>query len=121
RFPFARSAATVWVPGSESGTTETRAFSGLQTSVPADNFATLELPVVRGRSFDSKETPSDRVVMISESAARTFWPQGDALGRQLEIPASVVAAGDASVTHTAAGVEANRVSATVIGIVRDTR
>ncbi|MDB4951499.1 MAG: permease [Gemmatimonadetes bacterium] len=44
-------------------------------------FATLGIPVVRGRDV----SPSDRdVVVVNEALAKQVWPRGDALGRQIE-------------------------------------
>ena len=68
--------------------------------VSPDYFATFGIPVVRGRGFttaDREDAPA--VVMLSESAARRYWPGADAIGKRLVAPDT----------------------ATVIGIVPDTR
>ena len=67
-------------------------------------FATLGVPVLRGRSF----TEADRegaplVVMLSESAARHYWPGQDPVGKQLRM-----------------GANSDKLF-TVVGIVPDTR
>lgn len=54
--------------------------------VSADFFATLRIPVVRGRAFTADEARSqapDRTVpaVVSEAMARRYWPGQDALGR----------------------------------------
>lgn len=44
-----------------------------------DAFLTLyHLPILRGRSFESTDEPS--AVLVSDSFARTLWPDGDAVG-----------------------------------------
>lgn len=49
-------------------------------------FATTGLPLVRGRGFDRAEASANApVAVISESAARTLWPDGEAVGQQLDI------------------------------------
>jgi predicted permease len=52
--------------------------------VSPDYFATLELPVLRGRSITLQDRASGRVTpaVISESVARRLWPNDDALGKQ---------------------------------------
>ncbi|MBI4501550.1 MAG: ABC transporter permease, partial [Gemmatimonadetes bacterium] len=72
--------------------------------VSPDYFATFGIPLLRGRAF----TPADRegapeVVVLSESAARHYWPAEDAIGKRLTM-----------------GPESSD-TATVIGIVPDTR
>jgi predicted permease len=48
-------------------------------------FATLRLPVLRGRVFAAREP---EVVMVSESGARALWPDRDALGQTWTDPRS---------------------------------
>jgi putative ABC transport system permease protein len=66
--------------------------------VGPDHFATLGIPVLRGRGF----TASDRrgrqpVVAINEEAARRFFPDRDPLGQRVRLPA--VVPGDAEVAE----------------------
>jgi putative ABC transport system permease protein len=54
--------------------------------VTPDYFATLGIPILRGRSF----TPADRdstpfVAVISDAMARRFWPGADPLGRRIRM------------------------------------
>ena len=50
----------------------------------ADYFQTMEIPLVKGRFFDSRDTPgSPPVVAIDDQFARRFWPKGDAIGKHL--------------------------------------
>jgi putative ABC transport system permease protein len=70
--------------------------------VTADYFRAFEMPVVRGRGFtDQDREGAPGVIMLSESAARHFWPGGDPIGKRMFMMAND--------------------TATVIGIVRDTR
>lgn len=70
--------------------------------VTADYFRAFDMPVVRGRGFtDQDREGAPRVIMLSESAARHFWPGGDPIGKRMFMMAND--------------------TATVIGIVRDTR
>jgi putative ABC transport system permease protein len=52
----------------------------LNRAASPDYFATMDIPLLAGRIF----TPRDeRAVIISESMARQFWPQGNALGQRI--------------------------------------
>jgi predicted permease len=49
-------------------------------------FSTLQTPLIAGREFttsDSETAP--RVVVVSQTLARRFFPQGDAVGRRLRL------------------------------------
>ncbi|MEP6472143.1 MAG: ABC transporter permease, partial [Gemmatimonadota bacterium] len=49
-----------------------------------DFFRTMEIPLRRGRLFDATDRRGSLpVVLISESAARKFWPAGDAIGHEV--------------------------------------
>jgi len=64
-------------------TSEGRAY--LHSITPAF-FQTLGIPMLRGELFaDSYGTDSERVAIVSESLARRFWPEGDAVGRRIRI------------------------------------
>lgn len=48
-------------------------------------FAAMKIPVLRGRVFDSTDTVnSPHVAVISQSLAQRYWPNGDALGKQIQ-------------------------------------
>ena len=50
-------------------------------------FDTLRIPLVNGRQFTEQDTlASPLVVVINETLARQFWPNEDAVGKQLHIP-----------------------------------
>ena len=58
----------------------------LASLVSDDYFRTLGIPLRQGRTFDSQERPdSPPTVVVSESMARRFWPNGDAIGRRLRL------------------------------------
>ena len=72
--------------------------------VTPEYFATLGIPLLRGRTFTAADRDSAPVVVvISDAAARRFWPNDDALGRRIRM-------GDAT------GPEA-----TVVGVVGNAR
>jgi putative ABC transport system permease protein len=51
-----------------------------------DYFKTMGVPIVQGREFtETDTTDSHRVVIINETLARRFWPNGDAIGKYLRI------------------------------------
>ena len=50
----------------------------------SDYLRTLDIPIVRGRSFSAEEGLAEpAVVVVSESAARKLWPTQDAVGQAL--------------------------------------
>ena len=60
---------------------------GHQLQVTPGYFRTMRIPILRGRGF----TETDRgdqlpVAIVSESVARLFWPNGDALGKRIGYP-----------------------------------
>lgn len=68
------------------GGEEIETVSASSNVVGADYFASLGIPVVRGRSFTRAETESDsgpRVAIVDELLAAQLWPDQDAIGRQI--------------------------------------
>jgi predicted permease len=56
------------------------------TFVDHDYFATLRVPLLSGRDFRADDVQGAApVVILGESAARRFWPGGDAVGRTMFI------------------------------------
>jgi predicted permease len=57
--------------------------------VTADYFRTVRLPLLRGRVFTTGEagmpTETARVAVVDEPLARALWPEGDAVGRLIEV------------------------------------
>jgi predicted permease len=50
----------------------------------ANYFRTLGIPIVRGRGFlDTDREDAPHVVVVSEAAARLFWPGQDPIGKRL--------------------------------------
>ena len=63
------------------------AFKARWSSVGADYFATMGLPLLRGRAFSKIEaaTPgAPPVAIIDEVLAKKLWPEGDALGQRIQ-------------------------------------
>jgi predicted permease len=66
---------------------EGRAFTASWNSVGADYFKTVGLPLLRGRVFNAVEAmhqTSPTVAVIDEVLAKKLWPNGDALGQQIQ-------------------------------------
>ncbi|HZE90050.1 MAG TPA: ABC transporter permease, partial [Verrucomicrobiae bacterium] len=75
---------SVIVEGSAPVTDEAAPTVGVNPVGPG-YFATLRLPLARGREFtraDSGSAPG--VVVVNETMARKFWPDGEAIGRRLK-------------------------------------
>ena len=53
------------------------------TRVTPEYFETLRIPILRGRGFNSGDTPqSPGVVVVNEAFARKYWPDQDAIGKR---------------------------------------
>jgi predicted permease len=83
--------------------------------ISADYFQTLGIRITRGRGFTAQEEQANtQVVLISESTARRFWPNENAIGKFIGIGA---AATDETSTDNAASFPRYE----VIGVTNDTR
>jgi len=52
--------------------------------VSGEYFAAMGIPLLRGRTFGSEDTPqAPGSAMVNESMARRFWPNGDAVGKRI--------------------------------------
>lgn len=70
-------------------------------------FSTLDVPVRRGRTFDSRDQRgSTPVVVLSERAARELFPDGDALGQPMAMGVSLTPS-DSEATAEVVGVVAD--------------
>ena len=59
-------------------------------SIGADYFAAVGLPILRGRGFTATEVNdanAPAVAVIDEALAKKLWPEGDALGQQIQYAA----------------------------------
>ncbi len=59
-------------------------------SVGGDYFATVGLPILRGRTFTAAEATlpgGPAVAIIDEALAKRLWPEGDALGQHIQFAA----------------------------------
>ena len=68
---------------------EGQSFSPLWNSIGADYFATVGLPLLRGRAFTAAEATQPggpAVAIIDDVLAKKLWPEGDALGQRIQFP-----------------------------------
>ncbi|MGB9402078.1 MAG: ADOP family duplicated permease [Candidatus Acidiferrales bacterium] len=72
---------------SEGGSDATHAGAPVPVNVvDGEYFATLGIPLLAGRTFDSSDTKeSPEVVVINHKMAETHWPGGDPIGKKLHI------------------------------------
>jgi putative ABC transport system permease protein len=55
--------------------------------VSPEYFSVLRIPLLQGRLWDQPEiVRGARLAVINQTMARQYWPQGDALGKQLRLP-----------------------------------
>jgi putative ABC transport system permease protein len=60
----------------------------LRTMISDDYFRTLRIPLRQGRTFDARDRlGAAPTVVISESMARRYWPDGNALGARIRLDA----------------------------------
>jgi predicted permease len=63
------------------------AYSSKFNGVGADYFATMGIPILRGRTFTVSEATQSNappVAIIDEALAKKLWPDGDALGQRIQ-------------------------------------
>jgi len=93
----------VIVPGYVAATRNDRSVSVMPAG--PDFFATMRIPILRGRDFTARDTASSpKVFVINEAFARKYFAGRDALGQQMGL-----------------GGNSPKPDATIIGIVRDTK
>jgi putative ABC transport system permease protein len=72
-----------WTPPIVAGRSTGRTLAGYASDT---YFRTLGIALLRGRGFTEKESiDGARVAVISESAARRFWPQENPLGKRFKL------------------------------------
>jgi putative ABC transport system permease protein len=104
--PFSGAAGWDGKPAAEGQSPEDAAANPMLNMevVAPEYFATLGVPVLRGRTFtDRDREDAAPVVVVSQSAAQHYWPGDDPLGKRLIM-----------------GADLDRV-VTVVGVVPDTR
>ena len=75
---------TVLVPGHHGP--GDRGATIVKVEVSPDYFRTLGVPLLRGRTFNTADTPaSPLVAVVSEAMALRYWPEGTALGRRFRL------------------------------------
>ncbi|HEY1771191.1 MAG TPA: ABC transporter permease [Chthoniobacterales bacterium] len=86
------------------------AFEAHFNSVSADYFRTVGLRLLRGRAFTTAEA-TDRggpaVAIIDETLAKKLWPNGDALGQQIQLAGENAPAKSGSGTSVGGKADAN--------------
>ena len=94
----------VWSKG-EEGSDPMKLHADVRIVMPK-YFKTLSIPILRGRVFDTRDTPdSAGVVMVNSSLASQVWPGEDPVGKQLVVD------------YSTAGTYAYE----VVGVVQDVR
>ena len=93
-------------PGQEASDLGHLPLTGVNWVTP-DYFATLRIPLKRGRIINEADrNGASKVMMISEAGARTLWPNEDAIGKHVKIGMGGFDSGD---------------GAEIVGVVGDTR
>jgi putative ABC transport system permease protein len=55
-----------------------------------DYFATMQIPILRGRAFTEQDkTDTPPVVIVNETLARKFWPGQEAIGKRIRFQAPI--------------------------------
>lgn len=54
--------------------------------VNEDYFRAMKVPILRGRAFQHSDRQGIDVVIVSDTLARRYWPDGNAIGRRLTVP-----------------------------------
>jgi putative ABC transport system permease protein len=104
------------------------AFDARWNSVGAEYFSTVGVPILRGRAFNNIEAmhgSSAGVAIIDEVLAKKLWPDGDALGQQIQFAAKTAwkakSGGNGGVGSFGDARAAEKVPIEIIGIVPHTR
>jgi len=64
-------------------------FNSTMDTIDEGYFATMGIPILRGRAFLSSDTAdSPRVAVVNEHFAKHYWPGGDAVGKHIHLDSS---------------------------------
>jgi macrolide transport system ATP-binding/permease protein len=64
-------------------------FNSTMDTIDEGYFATMGIPILRGRAFLPSDTAdSPRVAIVNEHFAKHYWPSGDALGKHMHLDSS---------------------------------
>jgi putative ABC transport system permease protein len=70
-------------PAGEAGTRQV-----LRNGIGSGHFSNLGIPLLQGREFTLQDGPgSPKVAIVNEAMAKTFFPQGDVVGRRMKFGA----------------------------------
>ncbi|MEP6689562.1 MAG: ABC transporter permease [Gemmatimonadaceae bacterium] len=98
----------LYIDGRDNGAPGTQPSVG-RHYVGADHFRTLRVPVLRGRTFTERDRAgAPGVAIINQTAARTYWPGEDPIGRRIWFSGS-------------SGFGSRDSAATIVGVVGDVR
>ncbi len=81
-------AISIGVGGDDAAVAVDEPFDANYVIISDDYFRSLGTALLRGREFDRLEAQGEspaRVAILNEVAARRLWPEGDPIGRQVEI------------------------------------
>jgi len=84
---YSASFKTVYVAG-KTAVTKEAAPTVFCNYLSTDYFATMQIPLLRGRVFNKQDTDkSPRVAVVNEAMAKRFWPNEDPIGKTFRIDA----------------------------------
>jgi predicted permease len=109
RIPFTGTWTPPIIAEGSAAATENNPARTLANYVSPAYFATLGIPILRGRTFSEEETlTGGKVAIVSDSMARRFWPGIDPVGKRVKLDltfredwAEFVVVGIAKDVHTA--------------------
>jgi predicted permease len=75
---------SITIEGHDASSGQSMIQSDLRTA-SVGYFETMKIPLIRGRFFAEQDTKeSQRVVIVDENMARTYWPNADPIGKRLK-------------------------------------
>ncbi len=128
--PVQRAGMNPGLDSHASTAAEGHAYNVRTTSIGADYFKVMGLPLLRGRVFTKSEAELEgapAVAIIDEMLARKLWPDGDALGQRIqwatpEAPTTFLGGrGIGGMSNSIARQPGDPVSVEIVGIVPATR